>query len=215
MTDPNPSTPRVKSVRLLLCATVCAAIPLAAAYATQVDPTSLRNDGWRPVMERAPGNGPCNYLYVDGNNNLLYYGTSGTCETRINAHFAQMRSGYEIMQQMVSLTPGQQPGLLNNMVSWVIDTNGSGQSLNHASSDSCLGMVSTRSPITIWSLPLSSRANAAQVEACVLAQSVGYCNRQGAGTTRGSWIQFRSSIQACTAGLGRPAARPSSPRRPS
>jgi|GEM_PF-4216601 len=198
MTDPNPSTPRVKSVRLLLCATVCAAIPLAAAYATQVDPTSLRNDGWIPVTEHAPNNSPCNYLYVDQHNNLLYYGTSSTCATRINSHFTESRSGWEIMQQMVSLTPGQQPGLLNNMVDWVVETDRSGQSLNHASSDNCLGMVSTRSNLSIWYLPLPSRANAAQVEACVLARSVGYCNRRGAGTTRGSWMQFRSTIQECT-----------------
>lgn len=185
--------------RLLLCAAIGVGIPLAAAYATQVDPTSLRNDGWIPVMERSPGNTPCNYLYVDRNNNLLYYGTSSACLTRINSHYAQTRSGYEMIEAMLSFVPSTQgPGLLNNMAGWAVETDRDGHTLNHGSSDNCLGVVSARSPLSIWYLPLPSRANATQVEACVLAQAVGYCNRQGAGTTRGSWIQFRTVIQNCT-----------------
>ena len=185
--------------RLLLGAAIGAAIPLAAALATQVDPTSLRNDGWIPVNERAPGNTPCNYLYVDNHNDLLYYGTSATCATRINSHYNEMRSGYEMTQAMLSFTPrDQQPALLRNMANWVVETDRSGATLNHASSDNCLGVVEATSPIRIWYLPLSSRRDAAAVEACVLAQAVGYCNRRGAGTTRGSWIQFRTVIQQCT-----------------
>jgi hypothetical protein len=189
--------PAVFRSRLILCA-AGAAIPLAAAFATQVDPTNLRSEGWIPVAERAPPNAPCNYLYVDGRNNLLYYGTSGTCATRINSHFAQTRSGYEMIEAALSFTPtSQRPALLSNMVNWAIETNRSGESLNHGSSDNCLGVVSTQSPLAIWYAPLPSGANAAAVEACVLRQAVGYCNRQGAGTTRGSWMQFRSVLQQC------------------
>lgn len=184
--------------RLFLCAAAGALIPLAAAYATQVDPTSLRNDGWIAANERAPGATPCNYLYTDDRGNLLYYGTSSDCSRRLNEHFTSSRSGYEMIQAMLSFTPrDQQAGLQNNMVNWAIETNGSGQSLNHGSSDNCLGVVSTKSPLRIWYTPLPDRANAANVEACVLALAIGYCNRRGAGTTRGSWIQFRTVIQQC------------------
>lgn len=185
--------------RAALLAAACAAIPLTAVLATQVDPTSLRNDGWIMVDERAPANTPCNYLYVDERNNLLYYGTSGTCATRINSHFAQTRSGYEVMQAMLGFVPtNQQAGLLNNMVNWAVATDDNGRTLNHGSSDNCLGINQAKNRQRIWYLPLPTGANAAAVETCVLAHAVGFCNRLGAGTTRGSWLQFRTVIQQCT-----------------
>jgi len=201
MTESHRSTEPASALRLALLAAACAAIPLTAALATSVDPTSLRNGGWVAVDERAPGNTPCNYLYVDGGNNLLYYGTSATCAARINAHFAQTRSGYEMTEAMLHFTPAnQRPALLGNMVDWAVETDRGGQTLNHGGSDNCLGINQARSRQTIWYRPLPGGAVAANVEACVLARVVGYCNRQGAGTTRASWIQFRTVLQECGAG---------------
>lgn len=201
MTKPLRQTEPASALRLALLAAACAALPLAAALATPVDPTSLRNGGWIAVDETAPGNTPCNYLYVDAGNNLLYYGTSATCATRINSHFAQTRSGYEVMQAVLSFTPSNQQGImLNNMVNWAVETDRSGHTLNHGGSDNCLGINQARSRQSIWYRPLPTGANAAAVEACVLALAVGFCNRQGAGTTRGSWMQFRTVLQQCGGG---------------
>jgi hypothetical protein len=173
-------------------------VPGMPVGATQVQSSELRANGWVSSAETPAPATPCNYLYVDFGANLLYYGTSGNCGVRLAQHD---RDGRDVSEMYLlfqgSLPPEAFATLRPQILTWALQADGTG-----ASADACLAINTQRGVLSIWYLPLSTRADSLSVEGCVLARSMGYCNRQGAGITTGSWMQFRTSIQTCVRQFG-------------
>lgn len=187
--------------RLLLCAAVGAAIPLAAAYATTPSVNALQGQGWRKVTAQVPApNGACNYLYLDGTGRMIYYGASGNCAQRIGQHFAAMRSGYEMLDQSYRFLSDDTGNELKvYLEAWVTAIDDQGHTRNNGQSDNCLGVLSARAVPTIYFLSFNNAPAAFTAEACVLGTVVGYCNRQGQGSTRPSSVTFINALENCGA----------------
>jgi len=177
---------------------------LCTAHATQVSPTDLRASHWQSIAAAndAPTT-PCNYLYIDNSNNLLYYGTAQNCRTRLKQHAnAADQSGIGLMKEALSFLPetgnNSQKYVLSQMRKWTVSMDDNGRTENNGTSDVCLGINHLYSPIGMWYLSLPSRANAAAVETEVLSNTVGFCNRRGQGNTKGSWMYFMGVLQKAT-----------------
>jgi hypothetical protein len=187
--------------RLALLAGASALTASVPASATSPQANDLTNRQWHQVTAQvAPPNGACNYLYIDGTGRMVYYGQSGACATRLNQHYAAMRSGYEMLAQAYHFLPENTAvELLTHLQQWVTEVDQQRRPLNHGQSDNCLGVLSAGGQPIIWFKALADANAAAHAEACVLAEAVGFCNRLGAGNTRPSSGQFTGILQRCGA----------------
>lgn len=72
------------------------------AWGVRTDATTLRTTlGWTAVDEKRYkdiSEEPCNYLYIDSaHGDIIYYGESQNCRTRLNQHFNAGVSAYGII----------------------------------------------------------------------------------------------------------------------
>jgi hypothetical protein len=187
-----------KALLFVLVAMAALLAPARPVDATQVDATSLRT-AWKSTKETPADDTPCNYIYVDEHYNLIYYGTSSKCSTRIVSHIYYSKGSYDMLEHIVTQVPQAYVAtIINSTLDWTLLTNRNGTTQGNGTSDTCLGIVQAASALSIWYLPLKTKSKAEDVEKCVLAKSVGFCNRQGMGSTKGSWLQFQSSVASCS-----------------
>src|ERR1700749_155603 len=181
---------------------VLVGMTINAAAAAGLDSTGLRNAGWQNTQ---PGKVACNYLYTNAAMELLYYGTSADCATRMAQHANEMWHA----ENMLTLIEGKKwvsaPTFRKTLWDWVTDVDKNGNPYaGRGQADTCLAIAHVKESdlaLRMWWKKLDSGATAFAVEKCVLAKNVGICNRQGAGVYNNSMSAdaFTTTINACIA----------------
>ncbi len=194
---------------------------LLLALIAQADAVTIKKallglpNGWKDnrITRDAAGDIPCNYIYTDYHDRLLYYGTSSRCNRRLSQHANNINHQLVFLAQMESLLTEAknqaQPytGWRNPVWDWSSQVqkdqegNDLGPYQERGTSDMCLAtnQNATGSPVGIWYLKLESGARAAKVEGCVLEHVVGFCNRKGHGTVSPSGQDFMNTVNSCVA----------------
>jgi hypothetical protein len=160
--------------------------------------------------------GECNYMYVDSRNNLLYYGTSTQCQTRLSGHNPSITSAngvvlaFDTAMANEAIPAGSRQrviGILGQVATLppaagiddeVDAANLRGDQLPPLTSDTCIGINSALNPIAIWTLDFGDGDGiASRTEQCVLRLIRGNCNRTRRGSPRASAQAVMNAIEAC------------------
>jgi predicted GIY-YIG superfamily endonuclease len=169
--------------------------------AAELDRTQMINSGWTKVdAQHPPPDTPCNYLYTELHNTLLYYGFSQNCAERLRSHNANMKDGRAFAAYLANGVA------VTNFRDWAIatDRTANARTLNNTTSDTCIGAYSVlnntvETNLAIYYRPFSGRVDANEYESCVLGHTMGMCNRRGTGSTRSSWANFDGALKSCVA----------------